>query len=370
MSEVDITTLLQEEATQNQYIFNFVWMNLVFIVAYFNRNRKTPIFFTWMLILIFALYAFWGTDYFSFAKGFYTSLEEFRDPLYYYISKISFNSYTLFRFIIWGGAIWLYIKAVKRFDLSYNMSAFIFAVFYLMTFSFGRISLGIAIYCFGISILLNPREQFKIADYILGCVVLACSYWGHRAMILPIALAPLILLKPSKLKTISIIICGVVIGKLTAPILSSLLAGDIIIGSDTEAEEALLNYIANENELTMNWKFRLVTYLQRYGIYMAAIYCVWAVFFSKYKNIVSSKIKRLTTFCIVLFAFSFNLLQFDTIGANEIGERYLLILGLPIILILSYLKKEEICSTKTLTILLIPMFLFAEGFLIGKILSF
>ena len=98
IQEIDIALLLQEEATQNQYIFNFVLMNLIFVVAYFNRNKRIPEYFTWFLILIFLLYAYWDTDYFSFRHSFHTSLEGHRDPLYYYIGLLSFNSYTIFRF--------------------------------------------------------------------------------------------------------------------------------------------------------------------------------------------------------------------------------------------------------------------------------
>lgn len=369
MLEIDITTLLQKEATQNQYIFNFVWMNLVFIVAYFNRNRKTPLFFTWLLILIFVLYAFWDTDYFSFRYIFHTSLEGFRDPFYYYISLISFNSYTIFRLLIWGTALLLFVKSTKQLNIPTNITAFIFAVFYLLSFSVGRISLGICSYFLGLTLLVNPGRN-KMLQTISGILLIAASYWGHRAMMVPIVLTPLILIKPQKWQIVAFMVIGIVVGRFASSFLTGLIAGDIAINSGTAAEEALLDYATNENELVMNWKFALTSKLRWYSIYLLIGYSAWMCFFSRKRMQIAPYIKRITIHSFGIFILAANLLIFDTIGANEIGERLLLILCVPMILVLSYLRKTNICSPKMLIFLLFPAFLYAEGFIFGKILSF
>lgn len=345
-------------------------MNIIFIISYINRSKKNNVKFTWFLLIIFCLFAYWDTDYFSF-RDFYLSPDfvNFRDPLYYYLSLFSFNSYTIFRLIIWGGGLLFYIKSLKNFNIPLNISAFVFAIFYLLTFSFGRISLGVCMYFFGISLLLNTRYH-KTSQFITGIILVICSYWGHRAMILPIALTPLILLKPNRLQISALIVVGLLIGKYTTPFLAGLLSGDITIGSGSAAEEALLSYASNENEVVMNWKFKLTSELRWYSIYALMVYCVWKCFYSKYRDVVRLGIKKIVVLSFGIFLIAFNLQQFDTIGANEMGERFLFILGIPLTLTLAFLKKENMCSHKTMMLLLLPAFVYAEGFIFGKILSF
>lgn len=365
---IDIELLMQEEATLNQYIISFVLMNIVFIVGYYNRNKSYPIQITWILTLLFCLYAFWDTDYFSFRHSFYTSLEGFRDPLYYYLGEVSFGSYTIFRLLIWGTALYLFKKTIDRFKVSSNVAAFIFVIFYLLTFSFGRISLGIAMYFYGVSILLSDDK--KISDIVWGLLFVAGSYLGHRAMIVPIILTPIMMLRPNKLLVIAILVIGIVVSKLTASFLSDLILGSLVLGSGTDAEEALLSYIANENDVTMNWKFALISNLRWYSIYILTVYCIWICFFSAKKKDIALEIQRLVMLCMVIFIIAFNFQQFDTIGASEIGERILYMLGIPLVITLSYFVKENICSTKMMLLLLLPALIYAEGFIFGKIISF
>lgn len=367
---IDFEFLQQSEATQWQYIFNFVLMNFIFLIAYINLYRRENVKFTWILILVFCMFAYWDTDYFSFKKIYLsTDFIDFRDPLYYYLSLITFNSYAFFRFLIWGGGLLFYIKLLKRYDIPLNIAALVFAVFYLLTFSFGRISLGICLYFFGISLILNRRNN-NILNFIIGILFVVGSYWGHRAMIIPIILTPLILLKPNRMRLSALIIIGLIVSKYTAPLLSGLLSGDIVIGSSFAAEESLLSYASNENEVVMNWKFRLTSELRWYSIYILMAYCIWKCFYSKYRDVIQIAIKKITILSLGIFLIAFRLQQFDTIGANEMGERFLFILGIPLTLILAFLRKEKMCSHKTMLLLLLPALIYAEGFIFGKILSF
>ncbi|MBR4952419.1 MAG: EpsG family protein [Alistipes sp.] len=371
MPEIDITTLLQKEATQNQYIFNFVWMNLVFIVAYFNRNRKAPIFFTWMLILIFVLYAFWDTDYFSFRYIFHTSLEGFRDPFYYYISLISFNSYTIFRLLIWGTGLLLFHKTAKRFNLRSNYTAYIFVIFFLLTFSYARVSLGMALYFYGLSYLLKPNQQNQFGSFVWGLIFIGCSYWGHRSMLALILLTPIAFINLNKRNLITILVIGTLASGLAATLLSDIITGTLKLDTDFGgAGEAAEQYANIEVEIEYNWKFTLMRYLRFASFYIAIAYAVWKSVFTKYNKVISNEIKRLIliSLCIMIFAVSFMVLP--SWGAEIIGYRYLYMLGIPVCLILSYFGSKNIASPRTIQMLLILAFLYSEGFIFGKILSF
>lgn len=371
MSEVDITTLLQEEATQNQYIFNFVWMNLVFIVAYFNRNRKTPIFFTWLLILIFVLFAFWDTDYFSFRYIFHTSLEGFRDPLYYYLSFISFDSYTIFRLLIWGTGLLLFHKTAKRFNLSSNYTAYIFVIFFLLTFSYARVSLGMALYFYGLSHILKPNYQNQFASLVWGLIFIGCSYFGHRSMVIPILLTPLIFIKLTKKNILALVVGGIAFSSIASTLLTGFADESIPIDPQFAAvTDAATQYAVKDTVVEYNWKFTLMRNLRNYSFVILLGYIIWKCTFSKDRIFITDSTKQLINVCCGILIIAISFLIIPGMGADIIGYRLLYMLGIPLCIILTYMIDRGFTKPKTAFILLIPALLYAEGFIFGKILSF
>lgn len=371
MQEIDIALLLQEEATQNQYIFNFVLMNLIFVVAYVNRKKKLPEFITWLLLIVFVLYAFWDTDYFSFRHIFYTSLEGFRDPLYYYLSILSFKSYTIFRLLIWGTALLLFYKTSRRFNLPSNYTAFIFAIFFLLTFSYARVSLGMALYFYGLSFVIKPSTYYRVESKVWGLLFICLSYLGHRSLVALILLTPLSLLKLDRQNFKQIAVFGTIIGIVTARLISGLMTGDISLGENMGAVgEAADKYANITVEMTYNWKFSLMRNLRFFSIYIACAYIVWKTIYSDSSKYISIYIKKLSTFCIGLLIFSVSFLTVPSWGADIISYRYLYMLGIPLCLIITYLATNGFASYRTIILLLILAFLYSEGFIFGKILSF
>lgn len=367
---IDLSTLLQEEATQNQYIINFVMMNIVFIVAYYNRNRSYPVQVTWILALIFCLYAFWDTDYFSFRYSFYTSLEGHRDPLYYYISLISFNSYTIFRLLIWGTALYLFKRTVDRFDISYNVAAYIFTIFFLLTFSYARASLGMAMYFYGLSFLIKPNQENRFWSIVWGLIFVGCSYYGHRSLMALILLTPLAFVKLNKKSFITIVVIGAMLSGLAATLLSDLISGTLILSDDFGAAgEAAEQYANIEVEKVYNWKFTLMRNLRFWSFYVAMAYIAWKIAFSRDSKLISDEIKRLATICLGILIFAISFMALPSWGAEIIGYRYLYMLGIPICIIVSYLVTYKYCKSQALLLLLLLAFLYAEGFILGKILS-
>ena len=367
----DITTLLQNEATQNQYIFNFILMNVIFLFAYAyrNRNQSKPI--TWCLILIFLLFAYWDTDYFSFRHIFYTSLEDFRDPLYYYLSQISFDSYTIFRLIIWGSALLLFKKTSDRYGISPNIAAFVFSIFFLLTFSYARVSLGMAMYFYGLSFLIKPHPTNRFWGFVWGLTFVCCSYFGHRSLLVLIALTPLALLQLNRKNLIILGGVGILVSGFAAMLLSDLISGSLSV-SDTmgAAGEAAEQYANIEIEMEYNWKFALMRNLRFYSIYIALAYIAWKVCFTKASKKVAPEIKRLATISCAILIFSVSFMLAPSWGADIIGYRYLYMVGLPICTIIAYLATNRLISKKMVSILLLLAFLYSEGFIFGKILSF
>lgn len=368
---IDLSTLLQAEATQNQYVINFVMMNIVFIVAYYNRNRSYPVQITWILALIFCLYAFWDTDYFSFRYIFHTELDDFRDPLYTYIGMVSFESYTIFRLLIWGTALYLFKRTVDRFDISYNVAAYIFTVFFLLTFSYARVSLGMAMYFYGLSFLLRPNQENRFWSIVWGLAMVGASYFGHRSLLALIMLTPLALIKLNKKSFLAIVALGVIVGGLAATLLEDIVSGTVILSDDLGAfGEAAEQYANIEVEMEYNWKFALMRNLRFYSFYVAMAYIVWKTAFSSDAKRVSNEIKRLATVCLGILILAVSFMVLPSWGAEIIGYRYLYMLGIPVCLILAYFATNEMAKPRTIFWLLLLALLYSEAFIFGKILSF
>ncbi len=367
---MELINLLQSEATQNQYIFNFVLMNIIFIVTYkFRRSKKTtPI--IWMLSLVFCLFAYWDTDYFTLRQGFYTSLKDYRDPLYYGLSLISFNSYAIFRLYIWGSAILLLILTTKRLKISENMLAFIFAVFFLLIFSYARVSLGMAMYFYGISVILTAKRDRKIASYIWGILFIGCSYFGHRSMVLPIVCTPLIFFKFNKFTISGLFIIGAIMGSYASMILSNVVTGDISTEEFGAVGEALDAYAGKNAVVEYNWKYTLTQNLKNIALMLSFVYLILKCYLTKDRDKIPEWCKRLLSVCSGIFIVAISILVVGELGAGIIGYRFLYMLGIPLAILLTYLYCNKLCSTRTLYLLLLPMVLFSEGFIFGKILSF
>ena len=256
---IDLNLLKQVEATQHQYIFNFVLMNVIFLLGFLFRKNRQTFFFTWLLILIFCLFAYWDTDYFTFRGIFYTSLADFRDPFYYYLGLISFNSYTVFRFYIWGLALLLLFKTSQHLKINRNTLAFVFPIFFLLLFSYARASLGMAMYFYGLSFLLVPKKNKTIISYIWGILFICFSYFGHRSMLLPIALTPLIFFNFNKYVISVLLVIGFIIGRSAETLLSMASLEGLPIESSVfkAASEGFEAYAAKDTVVEYNWKYTL-----------------------------------------------------------------------------------------------------------------
>ena len=368
---VELSTILQTEATQGEYIFNFILMNVIFLFAYYNRNNRQSRTITWMLVVVFLLFAYWDTDYFSFRKLFYTSLEDFRDPLYYYLSLVSFDSYAIFRLIIWGTALLLYKKASDRYGIAPNISIYVFVIFFLLTFSYARVSLGMAMYFYGLSFLIKPHPTNRFWGFVWSMLFICGSYFGHRSMLVLIALTPLVALPLNKKTLIGLTLVGITTSGLAATLLTDIISGSLALGDNIGAAgEAAEQYANIEIEMEYNWKFSLMRNLRFCSIYIAMAFIAWKLSFSKLSTEVAPEMRRLATISYAILLFSVSFLMMPSWGADVIGYRYLYMMGLPLCTLIAYLASKGFISKKVLSILLLLAFLYAEGFIFGKILSF
>ena len=361
--------LTQNEATLTQFVFSFLFINIIILINYLCAKKHTKSKIAWFLPLVFCLYAFWDTDYFSFRQIFYNITDEFRDPLYYYISLISFDSYFVYRLIIWGLALLLFYKTCKRFDLNDNITAYIFAVYFLLTFSFARASLGMAMYFYGLSYLIKPANSNKTFNVIYGVLFVLSSYFGHRSMLPLIVMVPLTFIKLTKGRLFILVLFFPVIVIGIKLILNYFISGPSLDGQLEEFSNAARSY-SSMSDFELNWKFKLITILRNSSHYILCIYLLYVFCLKKTSSSVPLHIKRLVTISALISCIALALTVTDIGIASVTSKRYLYMTGIPTCIALSYAVKSKICSFKRLNLLLIVSLIWAEGFFVGKIFSY
>lgn len=360
---------LQTEANLWQFIFCFVVINITIILGYTNRNKLRARNWSWILSLAFCVFAFWDTDYFTFKRDFEAGLEGFRDPFYYYLSFLSFKSYSIIRLIIWGIALRLFYLSCKKLEIPLNVAIFAFSVFFLITFSYARASLGMSAYFYGLILYLTALNKRKVLIKVGLCFFLA--FLAHRSMLLLIILAPLVKVELSRNKILCILFLFPLVFMLFNNLFSSFISGELIqLGGGFEGvTEAAQKYSKYDIVVEKNWKFQLTSNLRTFSFYILAVYLMWLYYFSKYKYTVSEFERKLFNVLFVVLLFALSMQMNNHFGLSIIGYRYLYTTGIPLCILLSLAIQKKWCTYKTYICLLFPAFLYVEGFIFGKILS-
>lgn len=363
--DFDLHLLRPPGATLSEYVFCFILLNTILLFAYYNRKRKSTELSIWIIVVIFCTYAFYDTDYFTFGQDFVHGLKDFRDPLYMYISQISFGSYTLFRLYIWGTAIFLIYKLFKKFSVPPNYAIYIFSSFFLLTFAYARASLGMSLYFYGLSFIIFNKYR-KPTNILIGSFFFIIAFLAHRSMALLILLTPVIYIKLNRKTIILIIIATIILFVLKNSFI------DIIynhLDDSSSVGKTANRYKSFDAEIEMNWKFRLTSYLNKATFIIATLYLFIKYFNRIIRKNCSVQIKQIFNITLVTFLISITFLSSDSQGLYVIGYRFLYMTGIPLCLTISYLYYNNIIEKKKVYWLLICPVLYSESFIAGKILS-
>ncbi|MCM1140004.1 MAG: EpsG family protein [Muribaculum sp.] len=356
----------------SEFWFNFILLNIIFLIISRRKNSHQIYYSSWWLVVFFCLVAFWDTDYFSFARIFYEEIEDFRDPLYKYISTVCFGSYIIFRFIIWGGALYLVYRTSLRLNLEENRFIFIFTIFFLLTFSYARVSLAMALYYYGLSLLIvSKKQEIKYVKFICVVVIFLIAFWAHRSILLPIILTPLIYINLTKRKIIIILLALPILFSGIKLILGNIIAG-VFFASDNSFTESAVGYASSQISVEFNWKWELITTLRYYSFYLGMLLILWRCFFKNLECEIPKYIKQIITITLAIMILAVGILIIannSVLGMWTIGYRYLYMTGIPICFTLSYLNQKKIISNKDVKMILLLPLLYAELFILGKIIT-
>lgn len=323
---------------------------VLLLYAVFNKNntKDRNIFYPHILILIFCVFAFWSQDYYHYIES--LSVIDYRFPkseqanhleqLYIWIAYFVNGHYTLFRLCVWGLAYILFVKTLKNFEVYNSQSIALFIVYFLLMFSYARVSLGMASLFYGISLLLKT-DKSRIINICLGLAMLYLAYNAHKSMFLVIAISPLILLRYNKYTVPIIALCAM----LTAWLYSDMLISEILISDTVNDEygeliqESANYYIAAETiQLGVVGLFERL--LQVFTLIVPIVYCFTN---TKANNYISSnfKLRCLVNYSLLISLISIALgiiISFE----SPLFYRFVYMTYIPNIIILSTLFKNHI----------------------------
>lgn len=326
---------------------------LLYIFSFRNKlqsTRQVPVIIH-IIILLFCVFAFWDTDYYGYINAIelidpdipFENQRTHLEQLYFWIIMFVNQNYTLFRVCIWGVAYVLFLKTLKNICVNNNETIALFIVYFLLIFSYSRVSLGMASLFYGISLIPKIHKNGIIKKACLLVAMLILSYYAHKSTVIAIAILPFIIFRLNKY-TILFAIGGAVFIALYSgnEIISNLLYLDI---SDNEYAELIQtsanNYFA-ENMGSESIATTLLRILQIVSLILPVAYC-----FTN-KNVYKYVSLNFTVRCFAnysLFLLLIGIVFGIVISFNSpMSYRILYISYIPNIIIISILLKEKLIS--------------------------
>ena len=357
--------------TLSEFWFVFIFINIVMFVGILIKRKKEQYGIYWSLIVLFCLFSIWEWDYFMLANAFYKGFKDFRDILYPYLTYVSFGSYIILRLWIWGTATLLVYLTGKRFHVNTNILFFVFTTFFLLTFSYARASLGMALYFYGLSFFII-KDKNGIIRLIIIAICFFLSYCAHRSLLILIAISPFCLFKPTKRSLVLILIFIPIFIIVIKTILAQIMNGLLFDNTSSFAVSAS-KYTQLESIFNFNWKWALINHLRNWSFYVSLVFIIYKLYFSKTKIIISNAIKSLVSICIIIEILAITIIVLagnEFLGLWIVGYRYLYMCGIPLCILATYSYCNKIITPKELIfIIILPALLYMELFLGGKILT-
>lgn len=328
----------------------------LFAIYLSSRGRKqnnVPLFFAYLAVLFFCLFAAWGGDYYHYIDyfdlikgGYQVSLEPVYYSLIYYL-KTPFQ----FRIIVWGGALLVFYLSSRRVDVDKSFPLFCLALCFLPRFSYARVSLAMSIMTFG-CVIIGKKDRFCLMSSAMGVLFVVLSLYFHKSAfwgVLMISLAVFFYDKVSLKSIILLSFLAPIIIYIATIVLSRVMTLDI--GADDTILYAGQRYLSGTYVAgTRGWGQIIEETLMRLSFYFVAILFIIIVKRKYYYKMPRQiKILSCTSFFTIILAsvFAFDL-GFST---HVIYNRFLYYAQLPSAFFIAYCLQNKI-ATKWLRVVL------------------
>lgn len=336
-----------------------VLSNVVFVLILFLLTRTVlvdrglPILrrrFVILLVFLFCLFSFWGADwfhYFFFFNGVKEGLENFNEErLYVWLVENICPNYLVFRGIVWGLALFLFIKTLKNLDINIDYALFFFCSIYLIWFSYARVSLAMSLMFYGYSLIVSSYRK-RMIGLIVGIALIGLSYFFHKSALFGIAIVSLALLAKITKKEVVFLFILLFTFPLIIYIISSYLGSGVeAIMSD---EESIMGeYMTSGNRyLEADKSIRgvgnfIVSLLERIPYYLIAWGCLREMIKNKTTQKGAGSFCLLTILIVLLSSvFLFNI----GMNTHTVYVRFMRFAEIPACISLTYLYQND-CSPK------------------------
>lgn len=202
------------------YMLVFAYAFKKTVLSWHKSSRFKDV--TWLFAIFFTLFTIFycvNDDYFQYREWLdvpslcYWGKEKFYFYAILLCRSLQFDyPYELFRLIVWGGAVFIayYTFRMYRRLMLPGLALLLLFVFHAGSFSYARASLAMAVYFFGIAMVLRHNGSIP---KLLGIGIALSSYYFHHELLIAIAALPFLFLSFEKKSSsvLSIILLVIVI---------------------------------------------------------------------------------------------------------------------------------------------------------------
>lgn len=342
-----------------QDIIRILFLCVVCFIASNYKYRSSHVSNWWIIALLLMICLIpTGGDYVHYeivykdfkSSGLTANLEDAYVP----ILQISW-SYTIFRIIIWGGALGLVLFTFSRLGISLNTGLFFFASLFVCVFSYARVSLAMAFVITGYSFLIGSNQKSSIIivfRLLIGGAILYFSLFFHKSIGFMVLCIPLSFLNLKPKGFILLTILFPVLVYFANHYLLDLLYGLQFI----EDEELITDAIVTQSEgekMVYGLGKTISQYLLYSPLYLLQLFFQYDI--NKGTIVINRSQKRVLDFAFFIVYFS-SVFAFLDFGTRVFYYRFLFMAYLPTILACSSILKSKMTyRTKYKLVMLIAI---------------
>lgn len=328
------------------FVILLFWRNNISRFDTYNSRQPLLIF----LVFVHLLFAFEGGDYFHYWQNISSHDMGHAEEVYHVIAKAVGYNYLLFRAVVWGSALLLFIKTSQRFGLDVYKAVFLLYAMFFTIFDYARASLGMSIFFYGVSFLCVPIKRHKLFSFLLGYAIIFSSVLFHRSMIMAI-LSTIFLFVPFKNKKALIVV--LLLFMLFVPYLNSLLGfalNSTVMKGSGDIYDTVLHY--SEQEVDFSGA-SIYEKIRNYVVFFTFYFPVVLVSLKIFRKTISlpqhTAMLKLYGVTVGLLLTATSTLLTPSLGSIILFYRLLYFSMIPTVILFLYSRQKGIVSPKAFT---------------------
>lgn len=337
-------------------IVSILMYAVLFIYALYHiktaPSDKVPI-WVHFLILLFCIFSLWDTDYYHYQQSlsnlnFHYSFDDqltHLEVIYIWLYKLLGSNYLMFRTFVWGVAYLFFVITAKRLRIYTDFTFSCFIILFLLTFSYARVSLGMASLFLG-GVLISSNNK-RMINLIVGIALLVLCFFSHKSMVVPMCLLPLCFIRYNR-KAIPFVIFLVILFVIYySDYISEMLFMNVDTMDDTSELYETFQSASGYHEGGQNVKSGMGALLQRILQYSSIFLPLLSMFNVKQYDYLQKNVQcRIMYNMAILISIVAVAMGILVSFSSALCYRYLYMAYIPIVLLLGTLYKQGVISTR------------------------